>query len=71
MLPDCIAMEITEAKIMLETAGIFDITVHITQPPRGGTPEGIARVVRVRQLSDSSCELMVAYREYLREKPCL
>ncbi|HZW84057.1 MAG TPA: hypothetical protein VFF14_11650 [Candidatus Deferrimicrobium sp.] len=70
MLPDCIAMEITEAKNVLEAVGISDIAVHITQPPKGGIPEGIARVVRVRQLSDSSCELVVAYREYLREIPC-
>ncbi len=70
MVPDCIAMELVAAKVALKAAGISDIQVLVTQPPRGGAPGGAARVVRQRQLTDTSCQLVVAYREYLREKPC-
>ncbi len=64
MLPDVVALELTEAKKVLADAGIGNVQIKTTRPPRGGEPVGEARVVRQRTLAAGDCELVIAFRDY-------
>ncbi len=64
MLPDVVALELTEAKKVLEDSASGDVQVKITRPPRGGEPVGEARIVRQRTVAGGMCELIIAYRDY-------
>ncbi len=70
MLPDCLAMEQNKARQMLKSSGIGLVEIVITGPPRGGSPQGEARVVRQRLKNDGTCQLVVAYRQYLSAGQC-
>ncbi len=58
-VPDMLGLEIAEARRRLETAGVREVGVVATTPPRGGTPGGNERVVRVSR-TGGSCALVVA-----------
>ncbi|MDA8443056.1 MAG: hypothetical protein M0Z55_11885 [Peptococcaceae bacterium] len=63
MLPMCLGFELERAEEILTSAGLT-VQVTVTRPPRGGEPQGVARVVRQRLDPQGCCQLVVAYRDY-------
>jgi len=57
--PSVIARTLTEARQMLEAAGVQAIAVTYTSPPSGRVPAGPERVVRERMTLEG-VELLVA-----------
>jgi|GEM_PF-6677248 len=62
--PDVIAWEVEAGKACLRAAGIEEIKVLETKPPRAKISIGASRIIRQRELPDNGVELVIARESY-------